>query len=255
MPPGTWTNAAAGARASADTDTDPAADSCKWHANGGESFAASQALSRISRWFIGFGVSVFVCVCVCVQDFTLRLPFFCVCCVQAAICMTIGMIGNPDVDFLSWAVNWGVAYDLPNREWVIQHAHGLNATLSKEHIQRRSRRAFYDEVRSIFNNMGFNGHSCVARALCESARLMLPQGQRGNMLQELVRTVFSLPATPVAVHEPQAHHQYDRIYRRSKRSARECHEIYPDCQFSLLALALGKYMGATTTKLSAFNFM
>ncbi|SPP83333.1 Hypothetical predicted protein [Drosophila guanche] len=228
MPPGTWTNAAAGARASADTDTDPAADSCKWHANGGESFAASQALSRISRWFIGFG---------------------------AAICMTIGMIGNPDVDFLSWAVNWGVAYDLPNREWVIQHAHGLNATLSKEHIQRRSRRAFYDEVRSIFNNMGFNGHSCVARALCESARLMLPQGQRGNMLQELVRTVFSLPATPVAVHEPQAHHQYDRIYRRSKRSARECHEIYPDCQFSLLALALGKYMGATTTKLSAFNFM
>ncbi|BFF90373.1 uncharacterized protein DMAD_08911 [Drosophila madeirensis] len=175
--------------------------------------------------------------------------------VSAAICMTIGMIGNPDVDFLSWAVNWGVAYDLPNREWVIQHAHGLNATLSKEHIQRRSRRAFYDEVKSIFNNMGFNGHSCVARALCESARFMLPQGQRGNMLQELVRTVFSLPTTPVAVHEPQAHHQYDRIYRRSKRSARECHEIYPDCQFSLLALALGKYMAGTTTKLSAFNFM
>ncbi|EDW33927.1 GL21866 [Drosophila persimilis] len=175
--------------------------------------------------------------------------------VSAAICMTIGMIGNPDVDFLSWAVNWGVAYDLPNREWVVQHAHGLNATLAKDVIKRRSRRAFYDEVQSIFNNMGFNGHSCVARALCESARFMLPQEQRGNMLQELVRTVFSLPSTPVEAQEPQAHHQYDRIYRRSKRSSKECHEIYPGCQFSLLALALGKYMAATTTKLSAFNFM
>ncbi|XP_022209987.2 uncharacterized protein LOC111065858 [Drosophila obscura] len=175
--------------------------------------------------------------------------------VSAAICMTIGMIGNPDVDFLSWAVNWGVAYDLPNREWVIQHAHGLNATLSKDIIRRRSRRAFYDEVKSIFNNMGFNGHSCVARALCESAKYMLPQEQKGNMLQELVRTVFSMPPTPVAGHEPQAHHQYDRIYRRSKRASRECDEIYPECQFSLLALALGKYMAATTTKLSAFNFM
>lgn len=65
--------------------------------------------------------------------------------------MTIGMIGNPDVDYLSWAVNWGVAYDLPNEKWVIQHAHGLNATLAKDTIKRRSRRAFYDEVQSIFD--------------------------------------------------------------------------------------------------------
>jgi len=103
--------------------------------------------------------------------------------------------------------------------------------------------------------MGFNGRSCVARALCESARFMLPPEKRGNMLQELVRTVFSLPPTPVASDEPQAHHQYDRIYRRSKRNSRECHEIYPGCQFSLLALALGKYMAATTTKFSSFNYM
>ncbi|XP_039492688.1 uncharacterized protein LOC120452504 [Drosophila santomea] len=175
--------------------------------------------------------------------------------VSGAICMTIGMIGNPDVDYLSWAVNWGVAYDLPNHQWVIQHAHGLNATLAKDTIKRRSRRAFYDEVQSIFDNMGFNGRACVARALCESARFMLPAEERGNMLQELVRTVFSLPPSPVAAHEPQAHHQYDRIYRRSKRNSRECHEIYPGCQFSLLALALGKYMAATTTKFSSFNYM
>ncbi|KAH8247857.1 hypothetical protein KR038_011076 [Drosophila bunnanda] len=176
--------------------------------------------------------------------------------VSGAICMTIGMIGNPDVDYLSWAVNWGVAYDLPNHQWVIQHAHGLNATLAKDTIKRRSRRAFYDEVQSLFDNMGFNGRACMARALCESARFMLPSEKRGNMLQELVRTVFSLPPSPVSIDEPQEHHQYDRIYRRSKRNSRqECHEIYPGCQFSLLALALGKYMAATTTKFSSFNYM
>lgn len=63
--------------------------------------------------------------------------------------MTIGMIGNMDVDYLSWAVNWGVAYDLPNHSWVIQHAHGLAANLTKPAIQRRSRRGFYDEVQSV----------------------------------------------------------------------------------------------------------
>ncbi|KAH8246889.1 hypothetical protein KR032_002965 [Drosophila birchii] len=175
--------------------------------------------------------------------------------VSAAICLTIGMIGNPDVDYLSWAVNWGVAYDLPNHQWVIQHAHGLNATLAKDTIKRRSRRAFYDEVQSLFDNMGFNGRACMARTLCESARFLLPPQKRGNMLQELVRTVFSLPPSPVSIDEPQEHHQYDRIYRRSKRNSRECHEIYPGCQFSLLALALGKYMAATTTKFSSFNYM
>lgn len=60
------------------------------------------------------------------------------------------MIGNPDVDYLSWAVNWGVAYDLPNHNWVIQHAHGF-ANLSKPLLQRRSRRSFYDEIQSAID--------------------------------------------------------------------------------------------------------
>lgn len=103
--------------------------------------------------------------------------------------------------------------------------------------------------------MGFNGRSCVARALCESARFMLPSHQKGNMLQELVKIIFSMPLSKVDAQEPQAHHEYDKIYRRSKRNSRECHEIYPGCQFSLLALALGKYMSATTTKFSSLNYM
>ncbi|XP_068155063.1 uncharacterized protein [Drosophila tropicalis] len=178
--------------------------------------------------------------------------------VSAAVCLTIGMIGNPDVDYLSWAVNWGVAYDLPNHEWVIQHAHGVNASLPKYVIQRRSRRSFYDEVQSAFDHMGFNGKSCVARALCESAKYLTPSGtepRRGNMLEELVRTIFSLPSKRVADHEPQLHHYYDGIYRRSKRATekRNCHEIYPECNFSLLSLALGA--GEMSTKISSFDFM
>ncbi|EDW83391.1 uncharacterized protein Dwil_GK22340 [Drosophila willistoni] len=178
--------------------------------------------------------------------------------VSAAVCLTIGMIGNPDVDYLSWAVNWGVAYDLPNHEWVIQHAHGVNASLPKYVIQRRSRRSFYDEVQSAFDHMGFNGKSCVARALCESAKYLTPspnERKRGNMLEELVRTVFSLPSKHVANHEPQLHFYYDGIYRRSKRATekRNCHEIYPECNFSLLSLALAA--GEMSTKVTSFDFM
>ncbi|KAH8399076.1 hypothetical protein KR215_001704, partial [Drosophila sulfurigaster] len=174
--------------------------------------------------------------------------------VSAAICLTVGMIGNPDVDYLSWAVNWGVAYDLPNHNWVIQHAHGLAANLTKPMILRRSRRSFFDEVQTAFDHMGFNGRACVARALCESAKYMHAPGQRGNMLEELVRAVFSLPTSSVVEHEPQAHHHYDRIYRHSKRQTRECHELYPGCHFSLLALALGNFASAPA-QFNKYNFM
>ncbi|GBP09755.1 hypothetical protein EVAR_71885_1 [Eumeta japonica] len=45
--------------------------------------------------------------------------------VSAAICLTLGVIGNPNVDYLSWALNWGVAYDLPNYDWASKHADGF----------------------------------------------------------------------------------------------------------------------------------
>lgn len=46
---------------------------------------------------------------------------------QVAICTTIGVIGNPNVNYLSYALNWGVAYDLPNETWVLAHANGFKA--------------------------------------------------------------------------------------------------------------------------------
>ncbi|KAH8360045.1 hypothetical protein KR093_010252 [Drosophila rubida] len=196
----------------------------------------------------------FRCECVLVAAVVNGVSMATFCFAQAAICLTIGMIGNPDVDYLSWAVNWGVAYDLPNHNWVIQHAHGFAANLTKPMLQRRSRRSFFDEVQSAFDHMGFNGRACVARALCESAKYMHAPGQRGNMLEELVRAVFSLPTSSVAAHEPRAHHHYDRIYRHSKRQLRDCHELYPGCHFSLLALALGNY-AAAPAQFSKYNFM
>lgn len=30
--------------------------------------------------------------------------------VQVAFCATVGMIGNPELDYMSWALNWGLAY-------------------------------------------------------------------------------------------------------------------------------------------------
>uniref|UniRef100_A0A6P4E975 Uncharacterized protein LOC108037843 n=1 Tax=Drosophila rhopaloa TaxID=1041015 RepID=A0A6P4E975_DRORH len=129
--------------------------------------------------------------------------------------------------------------------------------------QAQSPHGMLFDIVSIMSTMfNYQPSYCIMRTLCEARHLLAPPGLtlfhdifRIMLRYELVRTVFSLPSTPVTAHEPQAHHQYDRIYRRSKRNSRECHEIYPDCQFSLLALALGKYMAATTTKFSSFNYM
>ncbi|XP_030376305.1 uncharacterized protein LOC115625406 [Scaptodrosophila lebanonensis] len=175
--------------------------------------------------------------------------------VSAAICLTIGVIGNPNVDWLSWAVNWGVAYDLPNHMWVRQHAHGFAKNLTKAVIQRRNRRSFYEEVQTALHHMGYNGQACVARALCESAKYMhLKRPRRGNMLEELLRIVLSLPAAQVDPQEPHEHHHYDQIYRHATRDSHDCSLTYPGCQFSLLKLALGSY-AAAPVQLSSYNFM
>ncbi|XP_037942794.1 uncharacterized protein LOC119675661 [Teleopsis dalmanni] len=165
--------------------------------------------------------------------------------VSAAICMTVGVIGNPNVNYLSWAVNWGVAYDLPNHTWVRQHANGFKTDLTntKQVVLRRSRRDLYEKIELAINDMGFNGHACIARALCESSKYLGAfRRKRGNMIEEIVKTIFSLPTENVHSHEPQAVHQYDRIYRRAKREVVDCSTKYAECQFSLLELALGKYL-------------
>lgn len=61
-----------------------------------------------------------------------------------AFCATFGMIGNPNVDYFSWALNWGIAYDLPNETFVIDQR---NQKLHpKPLVQRRHRRDLYQRL-------------------------------------------------------------------------------------------------------------
>lgn len=62
---------------------------------------------------------------------------------QVAFCATVGMIGNPNVNYLSWALNWGLAYDLPNETWIIEHRH---EKFPKPLVQRRHRRDLYNRL-------------------------------------------------------------------------------------------------------------
>lgn len=67
------------------------------------------------------------------------------------MCMTIGVVGNPNKDYLSWAVNWGVAYDLPNYEWIRNNVLGVNnSSMSRDVIQRRTRRDLYQRLETLF---------------------------------------------------------------------------------------------------------
>lgn len=68
--------------------------------------------------------------------------------VQVAFCMTIGSIGNPELDYLSWAINWGLAYDLPNQTWIIEHRH---EKFPKPLVQRRHRRDLYNRLEIAMN--------------------------------------------------------------------------------------------------------
>uniref|UniRef100_A0A1B0ALD7 Uncharacterized protein n=1 Tax=Glossina palpalis gambiensis TaxID=67801 RepID=A0A1B0ALD7_9MUSC len=143
--------------------------------------------------------------------------------VTAAICLTVGMIGNPSRDFLSYAVNYGVAYNLPTVEWARRHRNGFfNNT--KALRQRRSRHDFYEKLIVILDSAGFNGMSCVARALCESAKIFgTSESKRGNMIEEIMKTIFS--------------------------------SQHKECEISLLDLALGKYLTSIDQGTSNYKYV
>lgn len=131
---------------------------------------------------------------------------------QVAFCATFGMIGNPELDYMSWALNWGVAYDLPNQTWIIEHRR--QKVMPKPIAQRRHRRDLYNRLETAIDksvkffeihvtfyftfyflylfvtliSMGYNGRECVLRALCESAQFLYKEGT--NMVEELVRIIF-----------------------------------------------------------------
>uniref|UniRef100_A0A182IJC9 Uncharacterized protein n=2 Tax=Anopheles atroparvus TaxID=41427 RepID=A0A182IJC9_ANOAO len=148
--------------------------------------------------------------------------------------MTIGLYGNPNFQFVSWALNWGIAYNLPNQTVSFQK----EMTEPKPMVQRRYRRDLYQKLEVIMDSMGYDGRDCILRALCESSQYF--GGKGSNMIAEMLRTLFSYPKQKVLSFEHADHRLYDEAHRKGKNLA-SCQSLYGNCKFSLLELALGKY--------------
>ncbi|XP_041450891.1 uncharacterized protein LOC111066965 [Drosophila obscura] len=72
---------------------------------------------------------------------------------SAAVCLTTGVIGNPNLLYLSLGINWGVAWDLPNVTWVLQNAHGWTTKKSAQaQIKRRHRRELYSRLETMIDS-------------------------------------------------------------------------------------------------------
>ncbi|KAM7360661.1 uncharacterized protein ACRADG_006751 [Cochliomyia hominivorax] len=160
---------------------------------------------------------------------------------SVAVCFTVGIIGNPRYNYMSFGLNWGVAYDLPNNTWILNHLHGFSKRPIPVAVwHRRSRRSLYKEIENVVDNMGYNGRACILRALCESKQYF--QSFKMGMIGEMLRVIFSLPKQRIfkgEINEFSEIKLYDQAYRRGY-TIDYCSEQY-DCNFSLLELAFGKY--------------
>lgn len=168
--------------------------------------------------------------------------------------LTQTIAGNPSDQFLSWAVNWGVAYDLPNNVTIFTGTgrDPENAVLPEEPApaaQRRFRRDLYGRLQVLMDSMGHNGKECIQRALCESKKYF--KGHGGTMIEEMVRTVFSLPQTRVFSFENKEILPYDKAHRSGRSLKTDCKKEFKGCSISLLDLALGRY----STPPKDYNFM
>ncbi|XP_055918621.1 uncharacterized protein LOC129950723 [Eupeodes corollae] len=157
-------------------------------------------------------------------------------------CMTVGVIGNPNVNYLSLGLNWGVAYELPNITWVLDRTHGVSKVktpMTEPVVKRRYRRDLYQKLEIIMNGMGYNGRDCVLRALCESRKFF--HSEKLGMIPELIRTIFSLPKARLLTREIEEYSDikdYNGAYFSDGNE--DCALTYP-CEFSLLELAMGRY--------------
>ncbi|XP_041766406.1 uncharacterized protein LOC121590636 [Anopheles merus] len=167
---------------------------------------------------------------------------------SVAVCMTIGLYGNPNYQFVSWALNWGIAYNLPNQTLSFQK----EMTEPKPMVQRRFRRDLYQKLEVIMDSMGYDGRDCILRALCESSQYFGGKGQ--NMVAEMLRTLFSYPKQKVLSFEHADHRLYDEAHRKGRNMA-PCQSLYGNCQFSLLELALGKYSTPRNSQCQRSNMM
>ncbi|KAK2586391.1 hypothetical protein KPH14_010678 [Odynerus spinipes] len=106
------------------------------------------------------------------------------------------------------------------------------------YLQRRHRRDLYNKLEVIMNAMGFDGRSCILRALCEASQRLMPKGN--TLVEEMMRISFSLPLKKVLSFEPQEHRTYTDAHKAG-HEGRDCVAMFPGCSFSLIDMALGKY--------------
>ncbi|CAG9857954.1 unnamed protein product [Phyllotreta striolata] len=152
---------------------------------------------------------------------------------SAAACMTAQFWVNPPGIFTD-TLAWGVAYDLPTNVTELKAYSGKNQLL-----KRRSRRELYGKIEKIIQSIGYDGRSCVLRALCEAPGRFLPK--EDNLLNYVLKLVFRFPLEKLLPGEPEEHRIYGGAARTGRENPRgDCSEIF-NCPFSLIDAALGRY--------------
>lgn len=107
---------------------------------------------------------------------------------------------------------------------------------------REHHRTSTNIIMKLNNRMGYNGRDCVLQALCESST-MFDTKKRRTMIQEMIKTVFTMPKSKVLSSEHPELLIYDEAFRHGRKEM-NCEDLYRACNFSLIKLILGKYSKA-----------
>lgn len=70
---------------------------------------------------------------------------------QVAFCATIGFVGNPSFIYFSWAINWGLAYELPNQTWILSNQEFRKPLPPPAVVLRRHRRELYGRLETAID--------------------------------------------------------------------------------------------------------
>ncbi|CAH1118848.1 unnamed protein product [Phaedon cochleariae] len=148
----------------------------------------------------------------------------------ATLCATIQTVTGFSIYYEG--INWGISWLLPNRSSVQEY-------VTDYRKRRRQRRDLYTKIEQLVDKMGFDGRSCIYRALCEAPRRFNDKPE--TLSEDLLRIIFKFPTHHISNEEPRDHLLYHRAYRKgfSMEEQQDCERMFPDCPISLIDLALG----------------
>ncbi|XP_025830800.1 uncharacterized protein LOC108735626 [Agrilus planipennis] len=152
--------------------------------------------------------------------------------VAISVCTQAQLIGP---SFLTEAVAFGMVYDLPNNSQELKPY-----LYPKFLLKKRHRRDLYKNIEAIIDSMGYDGRTCVFRALCEASQKYFFSPK--NIIEKMLSIIFKFPQKHIADIEPEEHLLYHEAYKNGRSGDhRPCQVMYPSCSFSLLEMALGDY--------------